>query len=263
MTAAEKHMVKYGSYELESLDSEEEELSRGGSGDFMKLKVGRNKVRFLPPLPGQRSPMRVVWEHHINLPTGEFRNFACPRVMAKKQCIICRKADKLKTTGNPADFERAKKLFPKVRVYSNVIDRADEEYGPKILAFGKKIKEQLDEIRKDEDVGGDFTNPDEGFDIVINRKGTQLDTKYNVLPSKTSNLGDMDWIEQQHGLDRFAAILSEKQIREKLSAEDSGGGKSGYDGASDAKDKGNSSTVVDADFEEVKKDEEDDDDLPF
>ncbi len=161
-----EHMVKYGSFDMEDADDIDNEMSKSFSAEWMKIKVGKNVVRFLPPPLGSKA-LRMVWEHQLNLPNGDFRNFACSRLMAEKACMICRKADQLKATGNPADFDRAKGLFPRKRIYANVIDRSEPEIGPKILAFGVKIWDQLKEIREDEDFGGDFTNPETGFDIVI------------------------------------------------------------------------------------------------
>lgn len=247
-------MVQYGSFDLEDVDGIDEELAKGG-GSYIKLAVGKNVVRFIPPLPGTKGFL-MVHEHQLNLPNGDYVSFACPRLMAKKRCMICRKADKLKTTGNPADYDKAKEIFARKRIYSNVIDRRDEETGPKVFAFGIKIWTQLKVLRQDEDVGGDFTDPKEGFDIIINRTGTgKNDTEYAVIPARTSPLGDEEWIKEQGSLARFAAILSEEEMRKRLGGrdkKDDGGGKQRRAEEPPAE------TVMDADFEEVG-----DDDIPF
>ncbi len=247
-------MVKYGSFDLEDVEGIDEDMAKGG-GSYIKLGVGRNVVRFIPALPGTKAFL-MVHEHQINLPNGDYVSFACPRLMDKKQCMVCRKADKLKTTGNPADYDKAKSLFPRRRIYANVIDRRDEETGPKVFAFGKKVWEQLKVLRSDEDVGGDFTHPEEGFDVIINRVGTGMtDTEYTVIPGRTSPLGDLEWIDQQGSLARFAAILSEEEMRKRLGGKDKkeGGGKQR------AAEEPKTETVMDADFEEVGGE----DDIPF
>lgn len=247
---AETSLQRYGSFDLEDVDVIDGEMDRGSSA-FVKLKVGKNVVRFLPPLSGHKA-VRLVWEHQINLPDGSFVNFACPRLMAKTGCIACKKADALKITGNPADLDRAKELFARRRIYANVIDRSDPDAGPKVFAFGKKIWEQLKALRTDEDVGGDFTSPDEGFDIIVNRTGTtKNDTTYNVIPGRTSALGNTEWIDAQQPVDRFAQVLTEAQIREKLGGKADAGG-----GQQQSVPQG--STVVDASFEEAGED-----DTPF
>ncbi len=249
-----EHMVKYGSYDLGEAEREEEEMGKGDKS-YMKLGVGDNRARFLPPPPGVKSPFRIVHEHGINLPDGNFVSFACPRRMAKKACIVCTKADQLKGSGNPADYDRAKELFPRKRVYANVVDRNDEGAGVKLLAFGKTIHDDLVSIRKDQDFGGDFTHPETGFDIKIMRKGTtRKDTEYKCKPTRQSPLGNMDWLDQQHDLSVFARVLTEEQIRERLGATKGGG-----EGQSQSKPEPEPATVVDSTFEEVG----DEDGLPF
>jgi hypothetical protein len=98
-----------------------------------------------------------------------------------------------------------------------------------VFGFGKMIHEALVKIRSDEDAGGDFCNPDTGFDIIIDRKGTgKNDTEYTVMAArKQSKLGDYSWIEQQQDLERFAKVPADAEIMQKLrpgSAPASGGG---------------------------------------
>ena len=249
---ADQALQKYTGFELDDADALDEEMSKSVSGDWMKLKVGKNRVRFLPGLPGEK-PLKLVWEHQLNFEDGKFINFACPRMMAKKPCGTCRKADHLKTTGNPADLDRAKEMFAKRRIYANIIDRSDTESGPKTFAFGKKIWEQLKLIRDDEDFGGDFTHPVTGFDVVIQRKGTtKNNTEYLCKATRQSQLGNDEWLEQVQSLKGHAQILTPEQIKEKLGMDDSDRGKG-------AAKPDSSSTVVDATFEEVV----DDEDLPF
>jgi hypothetical protein len=215
-------LVKYGSYSLESADEEQKDLDSSKGADFMKLSVGRNVVRFLPPKPGVTKPFRVIHQHYLRPPGSSGPVvLTCPRMEARKHCPICEEADRYKRSGNPADRDRAYELFPSRRVFANVIDRKDPEAGPKVLAFGKTVHEALIAIRKDDDAGGDFTNPNDGFDIIIEREGTgATDTKYKVLPSrKQSPLGDLDWIEKQHDLERMAQIRSAEEIAKILSGE--------------------------------------------
>jgi hypothetical protein len=231
------NIVKYGSYEMEEADKELKQIEQGGGAEFMKLEVGKNVVRVLPPRQGVKSPFRVVWTHYIN-PPGQSTpvSFACARLEANKPCIVCQTADRLKATGNDADYQKADQMFARRRVYANVIDRKNEDAGPVILAFGKMIHEDLVLIRKSEgayeDMGGDFTNPGKGFDLVIERRGTgKNDTKYKVMPRRQSPLSDdvvqaQEWIDAQHDLERFGKILTIDEQKQKLStaSSSSGGG---------------------------------------
>ena len=242
-------LQKYSGFELDDKEELDKEMSKGSS-DWMKIKVGKNVVRFLPAPVGQK-PFVLVREHQLNI-GDKFINFACPKLMAKKPCAVCVKIDQLKTTGNPADYERAESWFPRKRIYSHCIDRAQPEIGPKVYAFGVKIWEQLSEIREDEDFGGDFTHPVTGFDVIIKRKGSTMnDTKYICKPTKQSELGNEDWLEQVGDLSRFAKLLTADEMRAKI-----GGSKD----KAPAQEKPEDDMIIDAEFD---KPDDDDDDTPF
>ena len=218
-------LVQYGSYSGEAAEREEREVKQG---DFMKLAVGKNVVRVLPPPMGKDSPFRVVWMHFVHRP-GESEPvvFACPLKEARKPCPVCAKADQLKTSGDQNAYDRAKDLFPRRRVFANVIDRANPNAGPKILGFGATIHDALIKLRKNGDVGGDFTDPLHGFDVVIERTGTgKEDTRYTVNPLVVNRqfvvgpLGNMEWVNQQSDLEKLVKILSPSEILAKLSGEE-------------------------------------------
>lgn len=215
-------LVKYGSYDLTAATEEGEQWEKSRSTDILKLEVGRNVLRFMPPSPGSTSPFRVVYQHYLNPPGGKLTVLTCPRMEAKQSCPVCFEADRYKRSGSPADRDAAYKLFPTRRVFANVIDRKDPESGVKVVAFGKMVHEALIAIRKDEDAGGDFTSPTDGFDIIVEREGTgATDTRYKVLPArKQSPLGNMEWLDQQHDLGRFAAVRSAAEITRIMSGEE-------------------------------------------
>jgi hypothetical protein len=229
------NLVKHGAYEPEAAQQEEEELAKSGGTDFLKLVVGANVVRFLPPPIGRNSPFVMVHQHFVQLPgMSNPASFACPRLMASRPCPVCQKIDQLRGTGNPADYDLAGEFLARLRVFANVIDRRNEEMGPRVLAFGKTIHQQLVKLRKDEDAGGDYTNPDTGFDINIERAGTgKNDTEYFVRPSrKTSKLASDpavagEWIEMQADLQKYAFVPSWDDIVKKI-----GGGRGATAGAS-------------------------------
>lgn len=218
-------LAKYGSYEIEAAEEEQKQLDSEGGGEFYKIKVGRNVVRFMPPPIGQKSPFVVSYQHYVDVPGAQGPvTFVCPRMMQKKPCPACQKAEELRRSGNPADAEFASRLTPRRRVFANVIDRKEPDKGVQIIAFGKQIHEQLVALRKDADAGGDYTDPETGFDLVIERTGTgRLDTEYKVFASRRQTpLGNLDWIERQHGLGRFMTPKTAQEIMNLLSGVASG-----------------------------------------
>lgn len=211
-------IVNYGSYDIDAAHSEFEDLNRGG-GNYMRLEVGRNVVRFLPPPMGRNSPFVTTFQHFISLPgVPEPIIFNCPRLMSRQPCPACAKGDKLKATGNPVDADAARDFWASRRVFANVVDRNDEDAGPKILGFGKMIHEALVTLRRDEDTGGDFTHPVDGFDIIIERSGSgKRDTRYAVRPArKTTELENYEWITTQPDLKHLAKVPTTDELRNML-----------------------------------------------
>jgi len=213
--------LRYSSYSAETADAEKAASESEGK-NYMKLKVGRNVVRILPPPEGESSVFKVVYQHFLELP-GKKGSFMCPRIMNKQHCPICAKADELKASGRKADMEAANDLFARRRVFCSVIDRADEAAGPKVLGIGKTVHEPLLDMRRNEDVGGDFAHPIEGFDIIITRTGTgKNDTKYTVSAARNNSqlAGDEEtmqgWIDGQADLSAIARLPDAEAMAEFL-----------------------------------------------
>lgn len=220
-------LVAFGDFDEEeaAAQSKESEASRGTS-ILMKLKPGKTTVRAIPPKQGEKL-MKVAYVHYVDIPGVGRKSFNCPRQMAKQRCPVCDMENKLIATGNDADYNKAKKLHAKRRLYMNVIVRGREEDGIKVLPFGTMIEDQLIEIRRDEEDGGNFSHPIKGFDLKISRKGEgQNDTEYKV--SKTGDVKPLheeaaqmnEWIGNQPSLDRFLRVLPLNKIEALLRGED-------------------------------------------
>jgi len=212
------NLVKYQPYTEEDATQEGSDLDRTAA-NFMKLGEGRSVIRILPALagkgygPNKSSPFRTVFTHFLRKP-GEkgALSSACPNKEGNQHCVACDTANKLKSSGNKADQNLAYEFFAKRRVYISVINREEPEKGVQVLGVGKTVHEALVKIRNDADAGGDFTDPINGFDIIIERKGTGMtDTEYTVMPArKQSPLGNMDWIDEQPDLNVFAKVKKEE-----------------------------------------------------
>jgi hypothetical protein len=123
----------------------------------------------------------------------------------KESCKACTVAEGLKRSNNKADRDYGYQIHAKRRVYANVIDRKSPERGVQVFAFGKTVHDELLKLR-DPDMGGDdYTDPESGFDIFIEKNGEGLKTEYMVSGSrKSSPLGNSEWLDQLHDLSRFA-----------------------------------------------------------
>lgn len=214
----------YGKYTPEAAEREKEELDKVFGARVIKMKVGRNVVRVLPPKEGRDTPFEMIWTHFVNV-QDRTEVFACPRRMAKKPCPVCAKAEEMRTSGDEALFEKAKSLFARRQWYANAIDRRNPDEGVQLLAAGKEIMDQINAIRRElaeDDV--DFTDPYEGMDLVIERKGTtKEDTEYTVQTRgiKTTQLGEDDetmqgWIDKMIDLDAKAMPPTAEEILGRL-----------------------------------------------
>jgi hypothetical protein len=214
------------------LEGADKEMTSSSGGEFMKLDVGKNIVRFLPPLAegGDTTPVKVIFEHFVDgvgSDGGTFR-FVCPRKQMRGKglkCPLCDHADRLRTSGNVLDNKKAKKMYSSQRMYTNVINRKAPELGPRILSFGKTIWEQLKEIRSD-DEGGIWWNPGpKGFDINIHRTGKgKMDTEYTVRIGKRGSLSEdedqiVEWAERMPNLGSFAQLMDPDELVAALGAE--------------------------------------------
>lgn len=214
-------LVKYGTFDLAELEKQNSKIENTGSSggaNFTKLVEGRNRLRFLPPLAGEKTPFKVVSEHYITAKNGQGVSFACPRA-EQMPCPACDEFFRLKKSSNPLDQEDAYKYRVRTKVYANVIDRNKPD-GVKILTFPKTVWSGLMRIAKDSEEGGDFTNPtDEGFDIIITREGTgKLDTTYAVNAARSASplAEDATQIDEiinsQYDLEKYTRIPSLDEV---------------------------------------------------
>lgn len=216
-------MVRYGNFSIDTMNKQSAVADALGGADFLKLVEGANVLRFLPPLEGQDSPFRITAMHYIDAVPGLPNKklvFACPQHELKQACPACQRAAELSRSLNPIDREQGKKFAAGLRIYANVIDRNNPDAGPRVLAFGKQIWDQLKSILNNPRSGGNFLDPTEkGFDIVINRKGTgQFDTEYTCLPDRNNSPLHVDdaiaqeIIDMQHDLESHVTPIVPEEL---------------------------------------------------
>lgn len=226
MSKKQTSLVKYGDFTAEEAEEEEKQLKDArGPSVFMDMKQpGKYRLRFLPPI-NDKKWKRVTAVHYIDIPGGDRVSFVCPKMEKNAKCRVCNTALKYLESDNQIDQQKGKNLSAKRRVMANVIDRNNEDEGPKIFAFGIMVEKQLIELRKDAEVGGNFVDPINGFDVVIVRSGTGArDTEYKVHKGKEKPLTDdakqmKEWIEGQHNLDRRVKVYGDEDIERILNGE--------------------------------------------
>jgi len=122
---------------------------------------GKYQIRIVPSAVNRENPFQEVFVHYglSKFPTYALTNWG------EKDPIV-EFAKQLRQTNDKENWQLAKKLDPKMRVFAPVIVRGEEEKGVRLWEFGKEIYMQLLGIAEDEDYG-DFTDINEGRDFTV------------------------------------------------------------------------------------------------
>ena len=161
-------------------DAALEEAARR-SARFFELQPKRNVVRILPPWEGADDFSRIMAKHWNLGPEGKTVVF-CPKVSFGMPCPICDEIDKLwKSKPDDAMKEWLKTVSATPRFLVNVVDVNDPEAGVQIAEFPKTVLLEIWNIMVDKDTGyGDITDLKNGRDILIDKVGKGLSTRYTV-----------------------------------------------------------------------------------
>ena len=149
---------------------------------------GKYQIRVVPSVLNKSNPFQEVFVHYG---FSKFPIYALTNWGEKDPIVEFAKS--LRNTQEKENWQLAKKLDPKMRVFAPVVVRGEEEKGVRLWEFGKEIYMQLLGIAEDEDYG-DFTDISEGRDFTVDvvtgdiggRQG--LKSSIRVKP-KTSPLG--------------------------------------------------------------------------
>jgi hypothetical protein len=171
----------------------------------------------MPPTPGQKTPFFETWIHYIRNPAkpDDTKSATCPAKTRGSTCVVCERVSVLRRTGHESDRNLAADMGAKRQIYANVVDMGNVDKGVQALRFGPMIYEALLDYLLDPETGGDYTNPDKGYNVVIERTGKMKDTRYSVRLAKTATaIADREWLKHLCDL----ALLQKNLPAESLSA---------------------------------------------
>lgn len=207
-------------------DKIQKALAEIGQGDYFKPKEGKNVIRILPPWSKKGLWYKEATIHYGLAVEGKERGYTCLKQF-DKDCPICEKRDEL-LKGDSEDKELADKLRPRLKYYANILDRTTGRV--MIWGFTPKTLGILLGYEADPDhCNNKLTDPEEGYDVVIERTGTgRNDTKYNIrVKPKSSEIGDdSDWEDKMKDLDDIVEEPDEEKVQDALS--EMFGGKSSH-----------------------------------
>lgn len=169
--------------------------------DIWKPAVGKHLVRLVPSKFDKSNPFKELFFHYdINKKT-----MISPKSFGQKDPII-EFAQQLRKSSNKEDWQLAKKLEPKLRVFAPVIVRNEEDKGVRLWEFGKQIYMDLLAIAEDEDVG-DFSDVISGRDLMVETQskettGLTYNTSTVRIKTKITPLSDDSakvklWLQEQ------------------------------------------------------------------
>ncbi len=129
--------------------------------------MGKHSVRIVPSVFNKQNPFKEVYMHYgINNRTMiSLSNF-------NEKDPIVEFAQGLRKSSERDNWQLAKKLEPKMRVFAPVIVRGEEDKGVRLWEFGKQVYMDLLSIAEDEDVG-DYSDPITGRDITVETAGKE------------------------------------------------------------------------------------------
>lgn len=129
--------------------------------------MGKHSVRIVPSAFNKQNPFKEVYMHYgINNRTMmSLSNF-------NEKDPIVEFAQGLRKSSERDNWQLAKKLEPKMRVFAPVIVRGEEDKGVRLWEFGKQVYMDLLSIAEDEDVG-DYSDPITGRDITVETAGKE------------------------------------------------------------------------------------------
>lgn len=232
--------------DLEAIRRKVQELSGGrrqSSIQLWKPGAGEYKIRCLPwKNASEGSPFIERWFYYI----GNNRGIMTPKQFGKEDPV-----DTLITSlfrsGKPEDRVLAKKLLAKMRVYTPVIVRGEEDRGVLVWSFGKLVYQRLLSFFIDEEVGN-ILDPEEGYDLKVTisqQAGKQfMDTVVDAARKPSKLHADpaqvKAWLDSVPNIDDMYPLKSAQEIEAVLNSwlngenEDSDGASRGGSNTDDA-----------------------------
>lgn len=198
---------KYRGNERKAEDVVRRSKQSGGSFDSLVLdglpqykpREGENCIRIMPPTWADTNKYGDGWEYVIYVHYGvgaDGASYLCRNKMLKEQCPICDARGEM-------DEDEATRMSVKVRDLCWVIDRDNEKAGPQLWSMPPSVFRDINARSIDKKTGKLILvdDPEEGYDIVFTRVGTDMKTKYEAIevqrdpsPLHESNKKFDEWI---------------------------------------------------------------------
>ena len=164
--------------------SQEDRLKRYFTTYLPKgTKSGQKSIRILPT-PDGSSPFKEVWYHEVQI-DGKWTKLYDPGKNDGERSPLTEVYEELMSTGKESDKELARQYRPRKFYVVKLIDRENEDHGPKFWRFKDNYKQEgiLDKIIPIWKQKGDVTDPNEGRDLIVDlsKAKTPSGIEYTVV----------------------------------------------------------------------------------
>ena len=180
------------------------------------IKEGVNRMRVLPSWRGPDEEFFLEVLTHYDV-TPEVKYLICLQTVGE-DCPVCKRVARW-SLGDSHQQARAERVGAKSQFMMNVVPIIEGvEPEVKIYAATRGVVYELLGFFTDAEYGN-FTDPREGFDVLVTRKGKDMQTRYTVrLARNPSRLRMKDWQEKLIDLDREYRPKSRKEVLTMLGA---------------------------------------------
>jgi hypothetical protein len=166
-----------------------------------KPAIGKHSIRMVPSAHNKQWPFKELFFHY-----GIGNRTMISLINFEEKDPIVEFASQISKTNDKENWQLAKKLQPKMRVFAPIVVRGEEDKGVRLWEFGKEVYMELLAILEDEDVG-DFTDPVEGRDLTIDTVGpdqsgraynkTSVRVRTKITPLSTDANSVKQWLSTQ------------------------------------------------------------------
>lgn len=178
---------KYRGKERKTEDVVRRSKQAGGSYDsilspdisMFKAREGEGTVRILPPTWDLDGKWGNDWAIQIYMHYGvgpDEASYLCSDKLKGEPCPVCE-------ARRDADGDEAQQLKPSWRALCWIIDRANEKAGPQVWSMPATVFREINNrsVNKKTNAVICIDDPEEGYDVVFNRVGTDLRTDWNGI----------------------------------------------------------------------------------
>lgn len=208
---------------LARVESKEKEGEKKEKLFWSPVKDQDTDIRIVPVKSGD--PFKEFFTHYLEIDEKHKKSVLCPKKNFGDSCPICDLVAKLYKDGAEENIKEAKNLLAKVRYYSPVLVRGQEEEGIKIWGYPKGIYQSILGLINNPEYG-DITDVNDGLDLTVTtkkvagkkfpepfmtprRKASPLSADKEVMKSVLETDIDLDTLFERRTTSEAAVMLDE------------------------------------------------------